>query len=221
MIGLILKDILIQKKTIMISLIYCVLFSVVFGKASGVESAFIAGTFAVSYLFIVYVCSYEERYNGLAIFSSLPVKRDEIVISKYISVFLFAFIGFMLTLLTHLILNKIGIVNTVPKLSFELIVGLVFSVCIIGALYYPVYFRFGYMKSKFIMFGVFMAIGFLPTMAVRLVDKDYFMDRLKILSDGINNLPDVLIGGIILLSGALITIISMLYSIKVFRGKDL
>lgn len=221
MIGLILKDILIQKKTIMISLIYCVLFSIVFGRTSGVESAFISGTFAVSYLFIVYVCAYEERYNGLAIFSSLPVKRDEIVISKYISVFLFAFIGFVLTLLTQLILRKIGIVDTFPELSLELIVGLIFSVCIIAALYYPVYFKFGYMKSKFIMFGVFMVIGFLPTMAVRLVDKAYFMDKLNTLSEMTNKLPDVLIGGVLLLAGALITLASMFYSMRVFRRKDL
>lgn len=221
MYNLILKDILIQKRMIMLSLIYGVFFTLVFKNNIGKEGAVVAGTVALAYFFMINACGYEDKYNGFTIFTSLPVRKRDIVVSKYLSIFVFALIGIVLMSLIQILLSLAGVLDGLSPLSIETITGAAVSAALFGALYYPFYFKVGYMKSKFIVFILFMIIGFLPGILMKLLDRDSTMERMHQIISRLDTLPDLAVGGAILGAALLILFISMLFSIRIFEAKEL
>ena len=57
------------------------------------------------------------------------------------------------------------------SISIVDIILVLISVCIFGAIYFPLYFKFGYMKTKIINMLIFMAMFLLPATAIDYVTK--------------------------------------------------
>jgi len=94
MLNLIIKDMIIQKKTFLYVLLYSVFISFAFSslKPIGV-GLYVLNPVITTYFLITYALIYDDKNKSEIILNSLPLSRVDIVISKYISIFVFAAIG--------------------------------------------------------------------------------------------------------------------------------
>ena len=87
MLNLILKDLLIQKKTLGFLGLYIIIFSIAFQSVG--SGAFTGIVIAVTYQLVVTASSLEEKAGSDIILNSLPISRRKIVAAKYLSVILY------------------------------------------------------------------------------------------------------------------------------------
>ncbi|MCG9969458.1 ABC-2 transporter permease [Pelotomaculum terephthalicicum JT] len=87
MLNLILKDILIQKRTIIFALLYGVFIFFAFSKPPFSQCIYSMGAMGISYILILTALQADFKNNTMVILNSLPVRRSEIVASKYLSMF--------------------------------------------------------------------------------------------------------------------------------------
>ena len=94
-------------------------------------------------MFISFAASYDEKNKSEIILNSLPLKRNDIVIAKYISTFAFSILGIIYSILIGFIGNFIGLSMFTRLISLKDIVLVLTSVCILSSIFFPVYFKFG------------------------------------------------------------------------------
>ena len=152
MFNLVLKDILIQKKSfkeLIIAIILnfiCTLILQFFGAAS----VYILTPSIFTISFIASSCGFGEKNDVDKMISSLPVNRKEIVFSKYLSAFVFLVIGLVITLVFATIIKLSGLSHINRFMNLEdIIIAFVFTV-VYSSIYLPVYLWLGYLKSQWI-----------------------------------------------------------------------
>lgn len=111
MIGLIIKDFSIQRKSLIRYLIATLLFLLIFAFALEQQILFALAMFPIVYGFLDRSLYEDEKNNTLRLLISLPIKKELIVYSKYIST------AIMLTVTTiaFSVVSKIFIVNKIWK----------------------------------------------------------------------------------------------------------
>lgn len=93
MLNLILKDILLQKKTLAFVGLYIVIFMFAFQSIG--TGAFSAIVIAVTYQMVGAVSNYEDKANSDIVMNSLPLTRKAIVFSKYLSILIYSLIAIL------------------------------------------------------------------------------------------------------------------------------
>ncbi|MCB2361143.1 ABC-2 transporter permease [Clostridium estertheticum] len=224
MVNLVLKDILMQKKStkdLMIAIllnftIICIL------QFLGAASVYILtpAIFAIS--LITSSCGFGERNDVDRMINSLPVSRKEIVISKYLSSFVFLIIGIAITILFTSIIKFSGLshINRFMNLT-DIIIVSIFTVVYI-CVYLPIYLWLGYLKSQLISkvlnYFIFICLIIIVVM-VTLIDngtaKDSLMNFVILPNFELYMVISFLCCSIILIS------ISIFTSFKVYINKDL
>lgn len=183
MLILILKDLLIQKKTLLFSFLYVVFFMFAFQKMG--VTGFTVGIVAVTYQLINIACAYDDQAKAGIMLNSLPIKRSKIVLAKYLSVFVFFVIGIVVYLAVKFIIKLVGLpLNFVP-ITLEGVIGALFAVAVLNGIHFPFFFKLGYIKSKVINFITFFAVFF-----GSMVIGDFFRGRQKPVE--LNNLIEVI-----------------------------
>lgn len=214
MLNLILKDILIQKKgfitTIMCSLIILINF-----KSLG-NSIYIFLPILITFLFITNAILYDEKAEILL--NSLPVKRIHIISAKYISIFLFTLIGIITMFLLGNIIHFLGFVDFPRFLNIEnIFIPFVLS-SILNCINFPLYFKYGYLKARFIplilIFGVFFLLSSLDGILHKYINYEFIVINL-------NNIPQAILNSIIILICFIVFIISFSLSCNIYKNKDL
>jgi hypothetical protein len=166
MFQLVLKDLKVQKgeKTIFIALFLSLCISGIIPHSPGLASIqLLLGV----YLMIVYANAYDYKYNAEIMINSLPLDRKQIVRAKYLSAICFSLIMIGVALPASAILSHTGIIGD-KQINLTVIVRFLmtsfFFLCIYLSIFFPVYFKLGYLKSRwanflsfFIIFGL---IGF-------------------------------------------------------------
>ena len=217
MFSLVLKDILIQKKYVLFSIIYAFFFSFMF-KSTDSSMLFIMIPIMVSYMLIIGACGYDDKNKCEIMLNSLPINRTTLVISKYISTFVFILIGLLLTLATTTILNSLGFGHFNKPMNLENILGPVVGVLLLSCLYFPLYFKFGYQKSRYFLISVFFLIFAIPTTLSKIIAKGNTPPSFIVY---LNSQPDSLITTFIIIIAFIILLASMLLSIRFYLNKDL
>jgi ABC-2 type transport system permease protein len=215
MLKLIIKDILIQKKVLFLGFLY-IIFMVFFFQNQNSDSMFPTGLMAFTYIMAQTACAYDEKNKTDILLVSLPIKRYKIVLSRYISVFVFALIGFFEYSILYLITNGLNLPLTVKPVTLAGFAGTVFALSLIHGLYFPLFFRLGYVKTKFfnmlIFFFIFAAIGSASYIIKNTVNA-LFVE--KILGG-----PELLLGiGAIFVSLAMLSI-SYCLSVRFYKKRD-
>lgn len=219
-INLILKDILIQKKTFLISLFYSVFAIVAFTGAMTARGAYMFGGVSIAYLLIIYSNGYDEKNKSEIILNSLPVKRDNIVTAKYASIVLFFLFGVAIMGIAGAVMTKLNIIPGIRNIGISDILGVFISVGLMYSVYYPLYFKFGSLKLKIINIALYMIFLFVPNLLVEMAGK--YPDNnmvLKILSL-IESSPAWMVQAIAALAVTLVLIVSMWISIRIYRNKE-
>lgn len=161
MTSLVLKDLMLlkgEKRTLFI-ILFCIYTafqaSVYASMWIGIQLLFMV------YFLLNYANYYDSRYKSEILLNSLPLTRKEVVGAKYLTALSLAGI-LILLIAVFSSLIKIGILLSgyklqMPVTSFTLLEAVwyaIFMLCIYIGIYLPLYFMFGYLKSRWI--NVFM-----------------------------------------------------------------
>jgi len=153
--------------------------------------------------------SYDERSKWDKYALTMPISRQDIVISKYLLGLILALVALALNLIFVVLLGDLPVKESIAT-SFALFgISLLFLSFMLPAL-----FKYGVEKGRFIMLLIF----FVPTAIVIIASK---LDIIEMISDIISNIPfsQVILVLIILLM--IIVAISIMASIRIYKNKEM
>jgi len=160
MLNLILKDLLVLKKekTAFIVLILCISIGALFPQNPGFASVeFLLGI----YLIMVYANAFDYKYNAEIMINSLPLSRSGIVNARYLSALVDALLMYAVIFVAGSIIMLLGFrgenVNVMAA-AFRFLLFSLFLLCINISFFLPVYFKLGYLKSRWANFIFFFVI---------------------------------------------------------------
>ena len=166
MLNLVWKDLQILKRILLIAPIYAFCGFFVFSfTMKGAALSFI--TIIVTYTLLDRACDLDTRSNSEIILNSLPLCRKDIVLAKYISVFLYAAIAILSSVFAQEVVSVTGISilggAPIRKISLEGFVGALVAMVTFISFYYPIYFKLGYARIKWVgMILVLSLMFFIP-----------------------------------------------------------
>lgn len=211
MFNLALKDIVIQKKIILVTAFICLILCVI-NKNNLNTIACIP--VALSYTVFVYSCSNDDKNNSNILFCVLPIKRKDIVLGKYIFNFLFLLFGIAISFIFVLLVCTNYLYKT--ENIFILIFTSLISNSILFSVFIPVYFKLGYKKSSYFITISFFLLFFLPNLIYK-----YFKGSMGNVLSYLHHVPNNLIILWILIFIIVVNTISIMISINIFEKKDL
>ena len=144
----ILKDLRVQKKIIWMGAAFLIFLSIYWSGPGGI----IAGITVVTYLLTLGASAIDDRNRADIILNSLPISRAKIVITKYVSVYLFALGCLPILGLLHLLARISGAPYFI--LPFAPVVYLVafIVITVLACVNLPLIFKYGYAKSRPVTF---------------------------------------------------------------------
>lgn len=212
MLGLMKRDLLVQRKRLWAVILYCVGGPLVF-RGMG-QGALVAVVVAVQYMLLLTAFAYDDKYKVDATLASLPLSRDPLVIVRYLEVpllALFAMLGYMLV-------TGIGrpwMEGMFPT-GWVLPAAALFATSLMSSLYMPVIYKVGYVKARIFNMVIFMACLFVPSFAVTAV-----MGSNTPPPPWLVNMPENTAAVALLLASVLILAVSCRISLRIFRTKAL
>lgn len=156
MFHLIKKDILIQKKTVLLALLYLIIFTVFISQNELIGLT--ASVFAVSYMLVMGACALEDKNNSDMMLISLPIKKWLIVLSKYVSLYGYAACSLLICYLLYVIAEVVHLPIKIHPVTADGVLIIFFIITLMGAIYFPLIFKFGYIKSKMANFILFFVL---------------------------------------------------------------
>lgn len=218
MINLILKDILIQKKTFLWGIFYIVIMVLSFQQAG--SPMFSASVVAFTYIMVQSACAYDDKNKSDILLNSLPLNRSTVVIARYLSTFIFAIVAVIYYILLTGIINMLGLPFKVYPVSLEGAVGTLFALILITGIYFPIFFKVGYIKSKIVnfilFFGVFVGAGMIVPELMEDRNSAFAQKVIQFFS----NQSDTQITVELFVIMVLLLIISYMFSIKFYRNRE-
>ena len=124
MFKLVWKDFLILRKVLWYAPIYSFIMAFAFSNTSA--GALSASTIVVSYMLMIQACARDEKNKSEIMLNSLPLRRRDIVLAKYLSVFPYAILGILSYLLTQGAVSVTGIPITTLSFMFTVSIPEVF-----------------------------------------------------------------------------------------------
>lgn len=169
MYHLIKKDILIQKRTLKLSMLLMIFFTITLSNIGA--AGLTIGVLAITYQLVLGASAIEDKNNSDIVLISLPIKRNMIVLSKYVSVYIYAAYAIMGFYLIYLIANLLKLPLEIP-FNFTGFAGSVIIVTLFSSLSFPLIFKYGYLKSKMMNLIIFFAFVFGGTGLLSYLSKD-------------------------------------------------
>ncbi|EHQ91161.1 ABC-2 transporter permease [Desulfosporosinus youngiae] len=166
MYNLVWKDLLLLKRSLWITGLYVLFALSVFRTMPG--GALTAAIVGATYMLMIQALTQDDKNKSEIMLNSLPLRRQDIVLAKYFSVFIYAALAILCCLLAQSVVSITGIPIPISRISLEGISGALLTMAVLISIYFPIYFKFGYLRSRMIgMFLFFVCFFFLP-MAVGL-----------------------------------------------------
>lgn len=178
MLSLILKDLLLQRRSILLGFVYMLV--MIFAFSTGGSAMFTAGAFMLIYMLVQTPGAHDFKCNADAMLNSLPVNRSTIVSAKYLSVIVYVLIATAEYSALYFLIRLSGLPIRAYPPGLEGFVGLAVMVVILIAVYYPLYFKLGYMKTRYINVFLFAGLFAAGSAIVLAVKKE---DSLKLIQD--------------------------------------
>lgn len=192
-----------------IGLVFCIWIIISMFSPSFLNMLFCMG----SYLIVYQTMAYEDMHGIDNLISTLPVKRSEYVISRYVLGIFGAIISMILLLGVYFSISKVN--KTDVSLELLIITGVLSSVLVISVII-PVVLKFGVTKGKIMNFlVVFLLIGVGTGIIQEASSDKEFMDNIINI---ISSLGFPIVTSI--LSLFMITI-SMMISLKLYKSKEI
>lgn len=222
MFNLIIKDIAIQKreKTFWIVIFLSIANAFVFPKNPGFG---ILIPFISVYLIMVYSNAYDFKYKSEIMFNSMPVKKKNLVLAKYLSVFFVMGVSMLITF----IINNILIVAGVYYISITAFVNTIFIEIFLISIYYsaflPLYYKFGYIRSRwfnFIFMGLITAVFTIINDLKNGTAEADTPQSFQSLIVGLTGSGTLVQNSIMLLAAIILILISLMISTEIYIKKE-
>ncbi|AJA46561.1 ABC-2 family transporter protein [Clostridium pasteurianum DSM 525 = ATCC 6013] len=219
MVNLILKDILVQKKPFVFFIVFAVIMNSLY---SHMDASYVNVIFIMLPVMIIIGCVTnmsikDEKAENMI--NSLPVKRIDIILAKYLSVFIFIFIASIIIFVSSSAMNFMGIIHLERLMNFKDVEICAIITIFISSLYFPINFKLGYTNSRYILMSLYMCIFFIPLAIEKLIG-----DKVKVTPEFIvyiNNAPNWQIVSFVICILAIVMIVSFFISYFLYKNKDL
>lgn len=213
MFYLIVKDIMLQKKTLILTFVYIAIFSFSFGKQTSILSAV---TCMIIYMMLAGSFAYDEKAKIDSVLCSMPISRDSIVLSKYVSMFVYTAFGYAIYFILYEINNLFKLpLNIMPMTGIDMFAAL-FAGLLFGSVSIPFIFKFGFIRSRY-----FLIIFFLGgTFGIILLGQLKAFEALKPLLSYFLTLPGDIIVAILSVFILILVSVSFLISKAVYAKKE-
>lgn len=210
MLNLICKDILIQKKGVVASVLSIFAANILACFLNGYQTIylFILFPFAAECTLLTNSCLVDDKNKSYIVLSSLPVNRRSIVIARYLSVFIFSIIGICSEAIFTALING----NKYGSMKLEYMIICLGFIIVLSSLYLPVYFKAGYAKTKYFIMGLFFVM-FLGTSFINQNNIGKIINTFK-------NIPywSLYAGGILICF--ILMFISLIISISFYNSRE-
>jgi ABC-2 type transport system permease protein len=142
--GLIVRDLMIQRKRLWLVPAYCVVGPLLLGFIGrGAMAIVMAG---MVYLIVINAFEFDDKHHADTIMVSLPVTREALVTARYLQIPIFAALSVLLYILTTVLLSP-WLEGMFP-IRWVLPAGIFLGISIVFGLYMPFVYRFGYSKTR-------------------------------------------------------------------------
>ncbi|WP_315116085.1 ABC-2 transporter permease [uncultured Clostridium sp.] len=220
MLNLIIKDILLQRKITFITIPYSILMIIVsiFAGANKILPIYTLGIIITVYLSVQYIIGYEEKNQSSLIIASLPINRDNIVISKYLSSLLLMIMNISIFLIPFFLLNVFFIAQPIEFTDYAIMLICISIILLTYSVYFPLYFKFGHAVVRIFPFVIYLGGLMLPGFLQKLIEKNNPIMK-NIINIMASNPAKFL--AIFLLFSLTTLFISLLLSLNVYKNRDL
>ncbi|HOV80278.1 MAG TPA: ABC-2 transporter permease [Bacillota bacterium] len=214
--NLILKDFMLQKKLMLFGFVY-ILFMVFALQKIG-DSMFAMCVFALSYMMILTSCAYDDKNKTDVMLNSLPLSRTEIVLARYLSAAVFFAVTVVVYMAVVFLLNVAGTPFKDFSPTAESFTGAVLTVSLLTGIYFPLYFKMGYIKSRYVNFVLFFGFFFgISALGDMLREGNTVLSSLN---NFLGNFTDARITACSLIFSVLYLAASFALSLKFYRGRE-
>lgn len=222
MLRLIYKDFILVKKAVLFFLAFSLYIDFLGLKSQSMPGLiYIIIMVIFSYVFMIYSNGYDDKNKGEIIFNSMPVKRNSLVLAKYLDIIFFIiFTG--ITLIISSEIMKIIFVSSSIKITGRAayISDVLYALIIIQiyfSLYLPFYFKLGGSRLQLFNQISYMIFIMMPYIILKVITK--FRDSkivIYLININLASLRTILIFMIIL-----IFTVSIVISMNVYNKRDL
>ncbi|HZJ57657.1 MAG TPA: ABC-2 transporter permease [Clostridia bacterium] len=218
MYNLIIKDILVQKKSLLFALGYCFFLVFAFQSLEGVTP--IAASTVVVYFLIQNSFAYEDKNKSEIIINSLPISRKEIVLAKYLSIFVYiglAIVAYMIATLTVKVV-RVPVKVEFPDLKDVTITLLLVS--LMNSIYMPIIFRIGYLKAKIFNMVMFLLFFFIPMGVASLYENPKYSAGISDITGIISSFSDWQIAALLAAISLMLLFFSYSISLGIYKNRE-
>jgi len=197
----------------------------------------VAGTFALSagtvfsimpflagaYMFVTYAASMDDKYRTESAFLSMPLTRRDVVLAKYLSVGSYVAAYFLILLaFTPLIRFFIPGFSEMAVFSASHAVQFITMAALYYSIFFPLYFKLGYMKSRWANYGALLASGGLFAAALKGVSavRHIQVDSLQEALQALTGAPVLLWNIVLPILGAAAIGMSLAASVRIFGKRE-
>jgi len=218
MLSLIYKDILIQKKTVLFSFVYIIFIIIAFQNVG--PAMFPAGIVAFTYMLVLSACAYEDKNEANIMLNSLPIPRFHVVLAKYLSVLVFLVIGFVCYVIVTTIMQVTALPIKTYPVSLAGILGAVLAVSLINGLYFPVFFKNGYIRSRIFNFLLFFGVFFGITILTDFINENPESIFIQRIVGWFSAQPDMMIAALMVALISVVLISSLTLSLIFYKKRE-
>ncbi|WP_313800236.1 ABC-2 transporter permease [Cytobacillus sp.] len=169
MYHLIKKDILMQKKALKLSVLLIIFFTITLSNMG--PAGLTVGVLAISYQLVLGASALEDKNKSDVILISLPIKRTTIVLSKYVSIYIYAAYAALGFYLIYLITSLLNLPLDIP-FNFSGFIGAIIAVTLFCSIAFPLIFKYGFLKAKMANLFIFFVFVFGGTGLVSYLNKN-------------------------------------------------
>ena len=209
MIGLIYKDLMVMRKTLVLYMVIFVVYGYM-GIAYDQGGLLIAMVLVMSSILPVSSIAYDERCKWDKIANTAPLSRKEIVMAKYLFAILLTVFSVAVCFVIYLFDSRMPMTEKLIMCYMLTMGGMLYQ-----ALLLPVNIKFGAEKGRNIM----LAIMFVPVLLVVAVSNTGLVDLSTVVLFLENN--EHLIPYIVTATVAVVYAASVTLSVKIYENKDL
>jgi len=216
--ALVIKDIALQKRQFIFAALYSLFVFVAFSSSIFSSFVYAMGAIGIAYIMIMTVTSSEEKNDTDIILNSLPLRRWQIVCSKYLSIVVFVGLGLLFMILAGYLFSILHLPAPGPIHLSDIILAFC-SVGLMGSIYFPIYYLLAGKWARTINLFLFLLVFFAPSWIVEYVKGHMSKGEVLRLVQLIVQHADLLyLAGLGLI--LVLMIVSLWVSIRIYERKD-
>jgi ABC-type transport system involved in multi-copper enzyme maturation permease subunit len=210
---------MLQKKILWFGFAYSIFLFMVFSNPIFRDFVYIMTAFGISYIAIIGAIQTEYKNNSDIVLNSLPISRREIVLSKYLTIFVFAGIALLIVAIIGLFFHLAPLPFEHRLININDILITLISVLLLSAVSLPAYFKTGAQWLRVINIIVFMLIFFAPAQIARYVLENQHQPGLQKLIDLAQQNPWLLaVSSLVTL--LVLLLLSYLLAVRIYSRRD-